>query len=480
MPSQSPYPLRPASRGPRGATITETSSDALTPIEVAIDLAVRDMEERDVAFVAVRGARIFPRVRTREPLVFACRPASMDAFEAALVRRFAETGVVVVTRYLRRRALLELQLYAPCGPGRHHHVCLELRTAATAYGVPYVTIDQLLEDADRRRRPARPCALHGALTTFARPFLDDGFVVPESSARLSVLVDQQPAQSRALFGTLLGTRRADRFMAALRSGSHGPLAREARPFRRALFRRAFLRHPVRSALHLAKYVWSTRFQSLMRPRGVVVAVLGAEGTGRRRVAHELLLELAPSFRSSANHIAAFEDLSGIAGPDSGFRSAPPSGLLAPFATWLRLHGRTWTRLRPLRRRNTLVLLDGWIDEWLSDPESEGNSTRARLLRWLVAHAPRPDVSVITTASLRVVARRKPELPRRDLLARLAAFESLAREGRTHFAVTTDGSVDDAVDAAVIAIMTRSSARRIGRNPSPSTSPDIHPEGDVAA
>ncbi|MEM8713051.1 MAG: hypothetical protein AAGG01_19050, partial [Planctomycetota bacterium] len=403
-----------------------------------------------------------------------------DSVVRLLERQLKGAGVHVISVH-RTPAMDQYQLYAPCGPGRHHHLCVDLHVAETCYGMPFQWAESLVRGRKTDRRPHRPAPVPGAVLNFLTPYLPGGVVHPEYLARASVVLEQYPAQMRAHIGELVGTRMADRFCKALRSPSTSDLHQCHRAFRRALIVRAFGRHPlpvVRGLLHL---VWSSRIAARFRTRGLTIAMLGADGTGKTSVGDELHAELRSSFRSAWNRTiklrpGLFPQLGRLLGrrPTAEEFSRPhrarPSGSLM---TWVRAtyYWLDYTigyaiKVVPLRRRNTLILFDRWIDDWLVDPARYRFREGSRYVAWLVDHAPRPDVILVTTASQRLVRSRKQEVDARETLRQLTAYEAYANTRENAFIVDTSISLDRSVDAAVLAVMTRSQGFLPGRHTGP--------------
>ena len=137
----------------------------------------------------------------------------------------------------------------------------------------------------------------------------------------------------------------------------------------------------------------------------------------------------------------------------------PSGIVG---TWLRA-SYYWldytigyaVMVLPLRRRNTLILFDRWIDDWIVDPARYRFAPDSRFVAWLVRHAPRPDVILVTTTTKRIVRSRKKEVDARETLRQLNAYEDYALATDGVFLVDTSTSIDRSIDAAVLSALLHS-------------------------
>ncbi|MEM1450816.1 MAG: hypothetical protein AAF957_20440 [Planctomycetota bacterium] len=449
-------PRIPLPRGPRGHTLVDAQSSALTPVESAIQRFFRTLEKRGVPVLALRGARRAPHYRESTNLDVVCLPRHRGRVDEALVRSLERYGVIVVTRQSSRYQT-QYQVYAPCGPGRHHHLCIDLTIAQACRGVPYLFPADLFRGRDTQRSPHRPSPVMGAMLEFLGPFLYDGRVDSDAVARLAVTYEKNPAQLRALFGRIAGTRAADGLCRALREPGFGAIEREAHRFRRGLLRKSFVDRPIPTVRGLLSKFWTERVVTWFRPRGMTVVLLGAEGTGKTTLARELLAELAPSFRSRWNLIVPFEKRRRV-------RRRKGASRPGRVATWLRAT-RMWAgasfhyalRVQPLRRRNTLVVFDRWIDDWFADPERYGLRADSAYVRFLAKNTPRPDVVLVTTGSTRVLRRRRPLLSKREMLRQLDTYASYAEHEPRAYVVHGDQALDDTVDAAVLAVLARSTS-----------------------
>ena len=443
----------------------------MTPIECALERFFEFNSQRGIPVLALRGARAAPRYRSGGDLDLACPGIYRDSVMRSLERQLQTFGVHVISVH-KAKHMDQYQLYAPCGPGRHHHLCIDIHTAETCYGVPFMPTESLLRGRVTTRFPHRPATVPGALLNFLTPYLSGGAINAEYVGRLTVVLDQNPAQMRSRLGRLVGTGMADRFCAALRDRGTGPLAQLQKPFRRALLARAFLRAPIASTMGFASCVVQSRLTSLRRTRGMTVGLLGTDGTGKTTVGEELHEELRSSFRSAWNRTiklrpGLFPQLGRFLGrkPTEEEYTRPhrakPSGIVGTWCRasyyWLDYTIGYAVKVLPLRRRNTLILFDRWIDDWIVDPARYRFAPDSRFVAWLVAHAPRPDVILVTTATQRIVRQRKQEVSVRETLRQLNAYEDYAVHTDGAFLIDTSTSIDRSVDAAVLAALLRSQA-----------------------
>lgn len=437
----------------------------MTPVELALGRMIGAMHEAGIPILGLRGVHEAPLYRHGGDLDLACSPGSVRRVEASLRSSAKHEGAVIAAVH-RTRSMVQIQMYAEGGPTGMHHLCVDIHTRETTYGIPFLSGDELVAGRNERLYPERPSAVLGSLLNFLTPYLSGGRINPEYVARLEVVLEKHPAELRATLGRIAGTVAADRLIAGLRSRSESDLARHARSFRRALIFRRFAKAPLESARGLSSCLWANRIAPWFKPRGLVVALLGTDGTGKTTLGEALHKELRPAYRSTLNRTIKLRpgllpQLGRFAGRKPTLAEyehphrARPSGLLG---TWLRAsyYFVDYTvgylfKVLPLRRRHTLILFDRWIDDWLVDPARYRLRAGSRYVRFLTRLAPRPDAVLVTTASMRTVRSRKQEVSPRETLRQLHAYECYAAASDRVFVVSTDGGIDQSIAAAHAAI-----------------------------
>ena len=82
----------------------------------------------------------------------------------------------------------------------------------------------------------------------------------------------------------------------------------------------------------------------------------------------------------------------------------------------------WFRVRPLLRRNSLVLFYSYGYECLSDPDAVKNLGPARLSAWLLSLYPRPDLLVVLRGPAAKLRSWNQVLSEEEILHQTAVFE----------------------------------------------------------
>ena len=221
--------------------------------------------------------------------------------------------------------------------------------------------------------------------------------------RIALLQRRDEARVRYLGARLIGRARSERLLErcvdadALQASSAGD--------RRALLGRRFLRAPLASLAGMARALWTTRLQPLVRRRALTVAFLGAEGAGKSAVLEQVREQLEPSLRAGLRVVDYRFDDHRVAAP----------------------------RSRP------------WI-----------LTLAVRLLSKLVR---RPDALVVITARPEVVQARRPQVEPAESARQIAAYEALSLAGAPYHLVRNEGTIEEAASAVVDVLLGSSGSRR---------------------
>lgn len=178
-----------------------------------------------------------------------------------------------------------------------------------------------------------------------------------------------------------------------------------------------------------------RLVRFLRPSGLVVGILGTDGSGKSALCENLYPLVKPLFRR--RHDLHFQ-------PALLRRRLPgtvanPHGRLprGRFASWLKvayyyadwLVGY-WLKLRLMKVRSTLILCDRTFDDLLVDPARYRLAASEPLVRILRRLLPTPDMFVILVAPPEDIHNRKPELPISEIGRQQRLLNDLARhDGR---------------------------------------------------
>ncbi len=160
-----------------------------------------------------------------------------------------------------------------------------------------------------------------------------------------------------------------------------------------------------------------RAADVLRPSGVAVAFLGADGSGKSSVIDRVLEDLEPAFRQTCYlHLwpRLFSARRRPAGPVAAPHAQPSRGAVASVARLMYLVvdyvAGYAVRVWPLKCRSTLVVLDRHYRDFAAGAKRYRYGGPMRLARWAAALVPGPDFWIVLDAPAEVLQARKQAVP----------------------------------------------------------------------
>ena len=233
---------------------------------------------------------------------------------------------------------------------------------------------------------------------------------------------------RARFGSESGTRLGE----WIAHGDWDSVALGLAELRRACRREAFKRYPTNSLRYLAGEARRC-VERWRRPTGLLVAVLGADGTGKTTLIDKLKADCSSEFRRAETfHWQPYLFWTpALRGRIDDPHGQEPRGLVLS-VTKLAYYLADFTlgyalKLKPRMARSTLVLFDRYYHDLLVDPCRYRYRGLQRLIRLVCGLIPRPNLFLILDAPSAAVLARKRELPGDEVQELLAGYRRLAAQ-----------------------------------------------------
>lgn len=226
------------------------------------------------------------------------------------------------------------------------------------------------------------------------------------------------------------------------------------------------------SLKRVSWTYKRIIEKVLRPTGLVICFLGADGAGKTAVGDQLQKELTPAFRRFQRfHLRPYllgTEGDGVAVTDP--HGKPARSVLASMAKlayfWLDYTFGYWFKVRLLKVRSTLVIFDRYYHDLLMDPKRYRYGAPAWMARIIGKLIPKPDLFIILDAPAEVINARKQEVSLNETKKQRAAYLSFAKEHDNCIVLNTDQSLDETVHEgylAVIEYMQKRQAKRSGIN-----------------
>jgi thymidylate kinase len=232
---------------------------------------------------------------------------------------------------------------------------------------------------------------------------------------------------------------------------------EIKKIRRMMFLWTSFQNPVAS---VAYWVGEGRrvVERTFRPTGMIICVLGPDGSGKSTVLEFVGGQLAPAFRGRT---ARFHLRYSPANVSSGCpvidpHAKAPYGLALSLVKLAYLWGIYWTgflvRGLPRKIRSTLILFDRYFDDMIMDPRRYRYGGPPGLARLVARLIPRPDLFLVLDAPAEVLQLRKREVPMEETERQRQAYLAFAASTPNARVIDASQPIEDVVRAANLAIL----------------------------
>jgi len=408
-------------------------------------------------------------------------PDDRAIMEECLQTACEHSGVRVVSQFKTPHATQRM-LHGRTSDGQHHLLSLDIHTAESCFGVAYWDAAECV--ARSRSMPVErfewkqsgklstaPCLppAWSDLIRFQDRFLCQAELAPDE---VQFLLEADPKTTQAIEQTVrkwYGASLSESILQALREGDPKRLQPLAKRARRRLMLRRLRFAPWRTITEFTRTAYALRVRPFLRPRGLCVAFMGTDGSGKTtlienfrrtldahyRGGENSVRKLRPGWLPQINRLAHWRALSYTAEDCSRPHRAAPSGALGSLlrASWYGLDCVIgWPlRILPKRRRNSLLIFDRYYHDFLVDPKRARIAQSSHGPRLWSRWIPRPDAMFVCVADPERIHARKQELPFVEIKRQVNAYKQLVRDHPHMHLIHTDGSIDDSLDQALSAM-----------------------------
>ncbi|MEZ6018984.1 MAG: hypothetical protein R3F17_02490 [Planctomycetota bacterium] len=313
-PSSSPDPIQTVAPPGQDSGASAPQSVAVGPCERTLAWALEAQASAELRFALLRGHEVGAGERAGSDFDLIVHPQDQSAWLACLEAACEQTGTRIVRRQVSAHST-HLLLHAHPATGEHHFLAVDLHSAEVCYGVRFWGADDLLPAAVRtpiarlRTDGESPAVTAPALTPLWRELVRFwvGYL-PAGSLRAPLIEtwQQAPKAERdavaAALLRLLGPHRSDAMLAALLQGNREALVTQYKTVRRTLLARRLRRAPLATLGQAVRFVWQARVEPFWKPRGLCMAFLGTDGSGKSTLIEAVRSTLEPHFRDGGCHM----------------------------------------------------------------------------------------------------------------------------------------------------------------------------------
>lgn len=203
-----------------------------------------------------------------------------------------------------------------------------------------------------------------------------------------------------------------------------------------------------------------RMRRVLRPSGLVIAVLGPDGSGKSTLIEGIRRELGQLFRRTDYiHLRPRFLRQGGVGilPTTDPHRLPPRGTIASLAKLVMYVTDSWLghalRVFPLKRHSSLVIFDRYPHDMLADPKRYRLSTPRWINALLLKPVPLPDMWLVLDAPAAVLLGRKAEVSAAACEEQLVGYRRLLQNFQNAVGIdaakSSQSAIADACEAVLI-------------------------------
>lgn len=421
------------------------------------------LETAEVRYAVLRNYETLPASLNGSDLDILVHPDDAGKAKTAIGQGIARSGGAVLGRvnigdFIKIYTFGTSQCLSPI---QWWGGCLDI-----FFGLQYTGIVQLVDIEILRKR----IVLHNGIRVLDRQLaailgvlkelLHHG-MLPSRYADLARRAAQENWAQIRLDLAPLGKSALDQFRHLCLSDPGSPeIKPKAALFRRTLLRTAFVRDPPMFCRRGIVHHWS-KVRRILRPSGLVIAVLGTDGAGKSTIIQAISPMLAAATHGSlfVKHLrpgllpplARMKGKKEVhAGSVVDPHGSSPSGAIGSLCRLVYLLVDYiigyWIMIRPIIAKSpAIVLFDRYAYDMAVDPRRFRIDLPVRVIRLLLRLAPRPDLIFCLHGNPTTIAGRKGELPLQEVERQTKALLYFAANEVRAVMVSTEGTIEQTRD-----------------------------------
>lgn len=406
-----------------------TTSPAPRDLSALVTAVFERWRSAGIEFLILRNYEGLPRETTNDIDVLVS-PAQLAQAERDLIAAAQQTGYL-----LHNRAE-----FSPVSLFFHHPVSqlqiqFDLFHSLKWRGFSLLSTRDVLARRIERGLFAIPNPAHELVLNLITRQMYHGYVREKYKPRILAGVRRDPAAASAVLAVMFGAAAAETLTRGVLEERWTDVEQQTGAMRRQLIARQLTRQPIAtlgSLLHdLGRFA-----RRLSCPPGILIVLLGADGSGKSTVGTQLVEAMHSSFNREKTLRGHWKpalirrrgrgEASVVTNPHGRAPRGRLTSLLALSCHWLEYLVGGGAQFLPVLFRNGMVLMDRYHYDFAVDPRRYRLQVSAGTVRALFRWLPAPDLVFVLDAPTEVLRSRKQEVAAEETERQREAYRALAR------------------------------------------------------
>lgn len=371
-----------------------------------------------------------------------------------------------ILQIIKREHVIQIRLYQYLSVIDHFFLQIDVHCDEKYLGAVYLNGDDILQHKRLHNTFYVPSLVHEAIISLFSKLLVSGSVKDKYKDFIkSVIIDNEKEFIKVL-SDIIKPLIAFKVVGAIKNNEWGKLAYLQRSICSSLWINAFLRNPYDTGINFFKVCFYA-LKYRMFPTGIVVCILGIDGSGKSTIAGKAMKILNKAFPSDANCILhwrpnllpALRTLYGKKDEDYNkhITISPQSrvfALLRFLYYMVDIILGYYLKVYHLARQNALVIFDRYAYDFYVDPHRYGFNIPDWILKIFSLIIPSPNLVIYLETPSEILSKRKNELTIEEINRNIENFRLLLPKLPNLKIINTDKPLNLVLDDVIVSILKR--------------------------